>query len=471
MTIIDLLKSLGYSTIPESWYSLIDTWNQWYQGKVRGFHDYRVFNGLKHVHCTKLTAGMAKTVAENWADLLMSDKVTITLEGTAEQSFFDAVCQANNFHQLMNRYEEYTFALGTSAVVARVTDLQVDEEGRALSSASGICLDYVRASEIFPLSWRNGMIRECAFASSHSHNGSSYVYLQIHHLDDSGNYVIENHLYEEVNENLCEVPLNSVPAYADVAPVFHTHSDQPFFVINVPNVANNLDPDIPLGISIYANAIDQLKDCDNIFDSLNSEFVLGRKRIMVKPEALKSLDGEPLFDANDLVFYLLPEDSSNGSTVKEIEANLRTEEHFTGLQTALNMLALKTGFGSNHWLFDSGHITTATQVVAANSEEFRTQCKHEIVLEQVLIDLARIILRLGNAYLGQSLNEDVEISVDFDESVIEDKTADFERDCRMLELGVLGKDEFRAKWLNEDLKTSTKAIHEITAKEPALTAG
>ena len=78
--------------------------------------------------------------------------------------------------------------------------------------------------------------------------------------------------------------------------------------------------------------------------------------------------------------------------------------------------------------------------------------------------LARIILRLGNAYLGQSLNEDVEISVDFDESVIEDKTADFERDCRMLELGVLGKDEFRAKWLNEDLQTSSKAIQEIPDK-------
>ena len=464
MNVIDILKSLGYSTIPESWYALIDTWNQWYQGKVRGFHDYRVFNGLKHVHCTKLTAGMAKTVAENWADLLMSDKVTITLEGTAEQSFFDEVCRANNFHQLMNQYEEYSFALGTSAVVARVTDMQVDEEGRAVSHAAAIQLDFVRADEIFPLSWRNGIIRECAFASSHTYDGDSYVYLQIHHQDESGNYVIDNHLFLVLNDSLTEVTLDTVPAYADVAPVFHTHQSEPMFVLNRPNVANNLDPDIPLGISIYANAIDQLKDCDNIFDSLNSEFVLGRKRIMVKPEALKSLDGEPLFDANDLVFYLLPEDSSNGSTVKEIEANLRTEEHFTGLQTALNMLALKTGFGSSHWKFDSGHITTATQVVAANSEEFRTQCKHEIVLEQVLIDLARIILRLGNAYLGQSLNEDVEISVDFDESVLEDKTADFERDCRMLELGVLGKDEFRAKWLNEDLKTSNKAIQEIPDK-------
>ena len=465
MNIIEALKNLGYSTISPDWYQLIELWDQWYKGTVRGFHDYRVYNGIKHVHCTKLTAGLAKTVSENWADLLMNDKVSIPLEGTAEQDFFDEVCESNNFRQLMNRYEEYTFALGTSAVVARVTDMQVDEEGRAVSPAGGICLDYVRAGEIFPLSWQNGIIRECAFASSHSDDGRSYIYLQIHHLDESGNYAIENHLFEESNENLQEVSLESVPAFANVAPVFHTHQPEPLFVINTPNVANNLNPDIPMGISIYANAIDQLKDCDNIFDSLNSEFVLGRKRIMVKPEALKSLDGEPLFDANDLVFYLLPEDSSNGSTVKEIEANLRMEEHFTGLQTALNMLALKTGFGSNHWQFDRGHITTATQIIAANSEEYRTQCKHEIILKQVLIDLARIILRLGNSFLGQTLNEDIEISVDFDESVIEDKAADFERDCRMLELGVLSKEEFRAKWMNEDLKTSGKAIQEIPDKE------
>ena len=89
--IIDQLKNLGFSTVPESWYALIGIWNQWYQGRVRGFHDYRVFNGIRHVHCTKLTAGLAKTVAEDWADLLMNDRVAITLEGETEQAFFDSV--------------------------------------------------------------------------------------------------------------------------------------------------------------------------------------------------------------------------------------------------------------------------------------------------------------------------------------------------------------------------------------------
>ena len=462
--VIATLKSLGYTTIPASWYDNISLWNQWYQGRVRGFHDYRVFNGLKHVHCTKLTAGLAKIVAESWADMLMNDKVVITLEGEEEQAFFNEVCTRNNFRRLMNLHEEYCFALGASAVVASVTGMQVDEEGRTVSPADAVRLDFVRADGIYPLSWQAGVIRECAFATCHSFGNRDYVYLQIHSCPD-GEYVIANHLYEQRNESLCEVPLRTLPAYAQVAPSFYTHSDRPFFVINTPNIANNLAPDVPLGISIYANAIDQLKDCDNIFDSLNSEFVLGRKRIMVKPEALKNLDGEPLFDANDLVFYLLPEDSSNGSTVKEIEAALRVEEHFTGLQVALDMLSLKCGFGAGHWKFDSGHITTATEVIAVNSDEYRTQRKHEITLEQVLIELARIILRLGNRFLGRTLNEEVEISVDFDESIIEDKAAVFERDCRMLELGIIDREEFRAKWLNEDLKTTRKAISQISAKK------
>ena len=42
-----------------------------------------------------------------------------------------------------------------------------------------------------------------------------------------------------------------------------------------------------------------------------------------------------------LVFYLLPEDGNNGSTVTEIQSTLRVGEHFTGMQTALDMLGVE----------------------------------------------------------------------------------------------------------------------------------
>ena len=84
--------------------------------------------------------------------------------------------------------------------------------------------------------------------------------------------------------------------------------------------------------------------------------------------------------------------------------------------------------------------------------------KHEIILEQMLVELCRILLRLGNTALGAGLNEDVEISIDFDDSIIEDKAADFSRDMQLLNAGILNDWEFRAKWLNEDEQTAKAAL-------------
>ncbi len=89
---------------------------------------------------------------------------------------------------------------------------------------------------------------------------------------------------------------------------------------------------------------------------------------------------------------------------------------------------------------------------------FRTIKKHEIILEQALVELCRIILRLGNDAMNAGLNEDVEISIDFDDSIIEDKGTDFTRDMQLLNAGIMNDWEFRAKWLNEDDETAKKML-------------
>lgn len=140
---------------------------------------------------------------------------------------------------------------------------------------------------------------------------------------------------------------------------------------------------------------------------------------------------------------------------------LRTQEHNAGLQDMLNALSSRCGFGENHYRFDSGSIATATQVISENSTLFRTIKKHEIILEDVLTELCRIILRLGNALLGMGLDEDVEISIDFDDSIIEDKQVEFARDMQMLNAGILNDWEFRMKWRNEDEATAKAALPKL----------
>lgn len=457
--VIVKLNELGYTTIPEAFYGKVNEWRMWYQGEVKGFHRYRVRNGEHIVNCKRYSLGMAKKLCEDWANLLLTEKVKITLEGDREQAFVDRVLRENNFEVKANEMQELKSALGTVAYIPRVVGQEISEDGSIVpGNAEGIVLDYVTIDNIYPLSWQNGYISECAFASVFVRGGHTYMYLQIHHKEDNGNYAIDNRIYRYDNELLADELLTNVEGFERIPPVVHTGSPKRQFVIDRPNLANNYNYLLPVGISVYANAIDVLQGVDIAYDSYVNEFVLGKKRIMVKPAASTYLDGEPAFDPADVVFYVLPEDVSDGAAITPIDMTLRTTEHNRGIQDQLNILSSKCGLGETYYRFDGGSVATATQIVSENSTMFRTIKKHEIVLEQALDELCRIILRLGNTAMGLGLDEDVEISIDFDDSIIEDKSQDFSRDMQLLSAGILNDWEFRAKWLNEDEDTAKAAL-------------
>ena len=453
------LNELGYTTIPDSFYSKVYEWKSWYQGNVKGFHNYTVQNGERQVKCRRYSLGMGKKLCEDWANLLMNEKVQITLEGQKEQDFIDLVLTENNFTVKANEMQEMKSALGTVAYVPRVIGQEISESGDIVpGNASGIVLDYVTIENIYPLSWQNGYISECAFSSEVTRGGKDYLYLQIHRREDNGNYVIENRIYRYDNEQLADEQLVNVKGFENIPPVVYTGSDKRQFVIDRPNIANNVNYLLPTGIAVYANAIDVLQGVDIAYDSYVNEFKLGKKRIMVKPSAAQYLDGTPAFDPDDVVFYVMPEDTEEGTVVTPIDMTLRTAEHNTGIQDQLNILSSKCGFGETYYRFDGGSVATATQVISENSTMFRTIKKMEIVLEQALVELCRILLRMGNTAMNAGLNEDVEISIDFDDSIIEDKQTDFSRDMQLLSAGIMNDWEFRMKWMNEDEETAKAAL-------------
>lgn len=461
MNIFGILKDKGFDVVPESFYEHIKTWRSWYDGDVKKFHDYYVKTGKNRVKCRRYSMGMGKKVSEDWANLLLNEKVAITLEGEKEQAFIDEVLKENNFAVKANEMQEMKAALGTAAYIPRVVGASVTESGALTGRAEAIKLDYCTAENIFPLSWENGTVTECAFAARIARRDDKYIYLQTHHLE-GGLYVIEHDMYKDVNGELTAVPMATVTGFENIPARVSTNSNKPQFVIDRLNIANNIDVTLPLGIAAFANAIDQLKGVDVAYDSYVNEFTLGKKRIMAKPEAVRWEgaygDGEPVFDENDVVFYVLPEDGANGSIIQPIDMSLRIAEHSAGIQDMLNVLSAKCGFGERHYRFEGGSVATATQIISENSTLFRTLKKHEIILEGVLVELCRILLRLGNTYMGAGLREDVEISIDFDDSIIEDKDKDFARDMQMMSAGVLNAWEFRAKWMNEDEETAKAAL-------------
>ena len=251
---------------------LLSLWRSWYEGNVKHFHSYRVYNGQKRVLCRRAGLGMAKKICEDWANLLMNERVHIRLEGEREQRFVDGILQDNSFLLMANRMQEHKAALGTAAYVPRVTD------GR-------IRIDLLSAEGILPLSWENGRVTDCAFASGQRQGDRDLLYLQVHHRVD-GSYQIENLLFDTDGERLERLSLAEVPGFGEIPETVYTGRAERSFVLDRMNIVNNLDPASPMGLSVFANALDQLRGADVAYDSYVNEFILGKKRIMVKPEAV-----------------------------------------------------------------------------------------------------------------------------------------------------------------------------------------
>lgn len=88
------LTELKYSTASDETYSHIDEWLDWYQGDVPNFHVYSVYNGMVCTKQKRYRLGMAKKVCEDWANLLLNEKVSIKA-GDYEQQL-NEILRENN---------------------------------------------------------------------------------------------------------------------------------------------------------------------------------------------------------------------------------------------------------------------------------------------------------------------------------------------------------------------------------------
>lgn len=443
----------------------IEQWKSWYAGNVKSFHNYFIYNGQRKVNKKRFTLNMAKEISEDWADILWSEKCKISLKDENTQKQFDELADSLDLYTIITQLIEKSGALGTEMAVVSAYDIIKNEDGMTLDvSNAKTRVNLVDVDWIFPLSWDNTGITECAFGSVKYIGGQKYVVLSVHKLNDRGNYVIYNHLFSETNGNLTEVL-----GQEGTENEFDTQSNIKWFAPFKPLLTNNLFSDSPFGIPHYANAIDVMKTVDIDFDAFKNEVKDGRRRIFARAEMFNYDGGEQklTFDPNDTDIYMLPKGANKDDLIQSDTDNLRVNEQIGALNTSLNILGNKVGFGENHYHFDGTNLSTATAVISSNSKMARRMKKLQIGYESAIYDLVKAICYVSSTFGKYNLNTD-DMVIQFDDSVIEDKNAESDRALRELSAGVLSKVEYRTKIYGESPEIAKKAIEEIKASEPTV---
>lgn len=427
-------------------------WLSWYRGKVIGYHNYRIYNGANYLDLTRKTLGMPKFICESWANLLMNERCDIVLPD-AEKEKLDKILYETNFWQKANDGIEKSFALGIGALVVGITDLRIGESSGAVdTSESKIEINFVNETKIFPITIKNRNVTECAFVTQ----GTDETYIVVHVLNEQKEYEIHNFI------------LDDKQVLKDKY-VFKTMSKIPWFFIIRPNLSSNFITEMideEIGISIYANSIDVLMSIDNKYDGFDLEYVLGRKRMYISAEAwtINKQDGTytRTFDPYDQLYYHLPENDDGKPLITTKDDNLRYDAFVRGINTEMSLLSMKCGLGENFFKFDGASIATATQVVSENSTLFRNIKKHEILLEEVLLNLAKVVIKASNDFTAVKFSDiiDDEIKVKFDDSIFEDRGSEMDRDRLDVQSGIMSVPEFREKWYGEDADTAEQKYND-----------
>ena len=451
MNLQQFFSSQGYDISEKlNWESYIDIWNSWYKGKVRKFHTYYIYNGQRKVKMEKKSMQGAKKVSEDWADLLYNEKVNINLKKKKDTELLREILKQNNATVIINKGIEKSFALGTGALVVSVQDMEQDETNNIIDVTNAkIKLEFVEAKKIIPLTWENEIVKECAFVTVKYKKGQTYIYVAMHVLNKSGNYVIKNYMFKGKYNSFVEANEEEKEGFIDE---FDTKGNIPWFAIITPNICNNIDSESPFGISVYANSIDTLKSLDNAYDGLDNEVIIGRRRIFVSSEMLSYDDGEGrmVFDPSDISVYRMPQGFNKDSMIEHDDANLRTSSFIEAVNYQLNILSGKVGFGNERYKFDGQTIQTATGVISENSDMFRTIKKHEQVLENSLITIVKAIAYASSTFGNQTIDA-TKVTIDFDDSIIEDKGAEQVRAMQEVNQGLRSKLSYLEKYqsLNE----------------------
>lgn len=453
-------------------YDRIELNKQIYQGYVPDWHDlsYMTSNGLQKTR-KMLSLRMGKVSAKKMSKLIFNEKcqIDVATRGLKQgeenpvtdkaKEFVLQVLADNNFYRNFERYLEYCYALGGMAV-------------KAYSHNGKIKLAYAIADSLYPLSNDSENIDEVLFIYEETKDKYFYTLLEWHEWEGD-RYFIRNELYRSDTKKKLGVKVKLSELYENLEEETEfTNLSRPLFVYFKPNTANNIDLQSPLGISLYENSHDVLYSLDTKYDFFKQEFDLGKRRIVVDHSMIKPYIDEDgnvhrKFDINESVFVPLGADEE--IKVTDLTVPIRADDIIKSINADLDLLAMQMGFSPGTFTFDGKSVKTATEVVSEKSETYQTKNSHEVLVEQGIKELVQTILEVGMLCKLYSGATDVDVTVDFDDSVADDRQENYNYYSMGVKDKLIPRTEAIQRIYKVTLKQAEEWIEQIKLEEQGET--
>lgn len=335
---------------------------------------------------------------------------------TGEKSFepINDILTANRFNVMYRKQLERVSADGTVGCYLRIVDA---EEKDGILEGGSIRINYCNADNIIPLTVENDEVLECAFIGESMVKGKDEVVLVVFTLDENGKYVADTYIFDGESE------VGSSSVQLDVV--------KPFALMRSAEV-NNLDDMEGYGYPKLYSSIPVLKALDLAYNILYGDLSKGDKLVFIN-ELLSCVSEDVngnkyLTKQQKELFVLLGEKLPTENTVvQEYNPELRIDEITKIFETLLSLLSMTFGYGTKKYTFENGQIKTATEYIGSKQDSLQELNKQRQEAVQYIADICKAVAWFSNTFSKTSFDTEMEVNVDFDDSLITDKEAEIER--------------------------------------------
>ncbi len=441
---------------------------------------------------------VAKAVSSELAGLIWSEQceVHVSQSDSEEQpleEFVHDVLTKNGFWTKMQEHIEQVLALGGGAIKAWY-EVKRDGAGNEIPESGGIRLGFCMADQFVPTAWDNVQVTDGVFISREAKDGYYYTRLEWHKWDGLTYYISNEAFrteYKQPNPGMTEAqdilgfryPLNEIYPFLNENTSMQGLTTSLFAYYRTA-AANNIDDNSPLGVSIYANALSTLKALDICYDSFIREFRLGKKRIIVPAQCIRTVidpqTGEMrrYFDASDEAYEALSTDSPDSLKIQDNSIELRVDEHERAINAFLSILCLQVGFSAGTFTFDRATgLKTATEVISENSKTYKTIKGHQLQVKMAIAKIIDAIVQIASLYdmkwNGYSIkalaSRGWETKVVFDDSILQDRQTNINEGILLIGNGLMSKKRFMVEKLGYTEEEAVQELVEIE-KESSISA-
>lgn len=291
-----------------------------------------------------------------------------------------------------------------------------------------VMVDCIHAGSFFPTAYNsNGEIMSGVFVAQKTIGKTIYTRLEQHIFTD-GVYTITNKAYrsDRMGELGTPCPLSVVDEWENLQDETTIHNlKRPLFVYLKMPLANNIESNSPLGVSIYSRASETIEQLDKQYSRLLWEFEGGELAIHANEDLfLPKADGrkgEKELPKGKKRLYRIVDGEIGGRNFFEVfSPTLRDTSLLNGFNALLKQIETQCGFAFGMLSDPQSVDKTATEVIQSKQEFYSTVVDIQKALERAIDALTYSIDALATAaYLAPSGNYN--IAYCWDDSIVVDK--------------------------------------------------